>query len=195
MTSRLARFLVSTLLLGLSTVASAGATPINILTATGAYATGGYTPYFGPCYCDQTAYLSPVLLLAPGSYDFGEIREYWVRSDDTPDAGPGQSNEWLLFKPVETTGNWPEDFSQLPNFNTPPYTFCDQDDDACNARYDGAWVDIPLLYSIPAGQNAIQVGLIGHYDYTPPVPEPFTLEVSGLALALLAGLARRRVPS
>lgn len=194
MISKLARLLISTWLLGMGMAASANTIAINILTATGAPQSGGYTTFYGPCYCDEPAFFSPVLLLQPGTYDFGEIREYWVLSGPTPDAGPQQENDWLLFTPVETTGNYPTDFSTLPNFGTPISAICEQTDDACNAHYAGAWVDIPLLYDVPAGQNAIQIALIEPNDYTPPVPEPFMFEMSALALALFAALARRRAP-
>src|SRR5450432_3462210 len=97
MARRIAKFLLAALLLGLSNLASASAAPIDIFNVAGVPGTGGNTGVGGPCYCDQTAYLSPVILLQPGSYDFGKVRDYWVQAGETPDAGPDQPNLYVLF--------------------------------------------------------------------------------------------------
>jgi hypothetical protein len=133
------------------------------------------------------------MVLGPGTYDFGELRDYWVLSGATPDAGPNQPLLYLLFSPVELTGNYPENFPIPPGGGYPEnYAQCAQTDAACNALYTGTYEDIPLVYTISPGQNAIQIGLIGHYDYTPPVPEPAMLLMLIPGLALIAGISWKR---
>lgn len=196
MTTRLARFVAAAALSGLAGLASAAATPIDLLSASGVPGTGGEATVYGPCYCDQASWFSPVMLLGPGTYDFGTVRQYWVLSGITPDGGPDQGALWLLFSPVETSGTWPEDFPPQTTSMIPDLVLCQQDDAACYASYDGRFVDERLVFTLPPGQNAVQVGLIGHYAYTPPVaaavPEPVTPALLLAGLATMAALARRR---
>ena len=191
MTTRLARSVAAAALATLTGLAAAAATPIDLLTVPGVPGTGGDATVYGPCYCDQASWFSPVMLLGPGTYDFGTVRQYWVLSGITPDGGPDQGNLWLLFSPVVTSGTWPQDFPPQTTSMIPDLARCQQDDAACYASYDGRFVDEHLVFTLPAGQNAVQVGLIGHYDYTPPVPEPATSAMLLAGLALAAGLARR----
>lgn len=189
MTSRIAKPLVAALLLGLSGWASAAA-PIDLFKTPGVPGTGGTGTIVGPCYCEEPAVYSPVLLLAPGIYDFGGVRDFWVQSGPTPDAGPDQPNLYLLFSPVEVAGIYPDDFSALPTFAMPAFALCAQDDDACNASYRGAYMDTPLVVTVASGQDAVQVAFFGPYAYTSPVPEPISYAMLLAGLILLAGARR-----
>ena len=193
MTARIAKRLAATLLLGLSGWASAN-TAIDLSTATGVPGTGGHFTLVGPCYCTEDAVFFPVLMLAPGTYDFGQVRDYWVQSGYTPDAGPDQANLYLLFSPVETAGTYPYDFPPPPTYNFPSLGRCAQEDHACNADFVGSYLDTKLIFTIGPGQDAIQIGFIGPYVYTPPLPEPAAVATFVLGLALIAALSRRRVP-
>ena len=193
MTTRLARSLVAAALSTLTGLAAAAATPIDLLTVPGVPGTGGDATVYGPCYCDQASWFSPVMLLGPGTYDFGTVRQYWVLSGITPDGGPDQGNLWLLFSPVVTSGTWPQDFPPQTTSMIPDLVLCQNGDMACNDSFDGLFVDEHLVFTLPAGQNAVQVGLIGHYDYTPPlaVPEPVAPAMLLAGLAMMGALARR----
>jgi hypothetical protein len=194
MIPRLARSFAAAAVLGLSGLAAAAATPIDLLTVSGVPGTGGESTVYGPCYCDQASSFSPVMLLGPGTYDLGTVRQYWVLSGITPDGGPDQGSLWLLFAPVETSGTWPQDFPPQTTSVIPELAACQDGDAACNARFDGRFVDEHLVFTVPPGQNAVQIGLIGHYLYTPPsaVPEPVAPALLVAGLVLVAGLARRR---
>lgn len=192
MARKIVELLLAALLLGLSNLASAAATPIDIFDTAGAPGTGGYTSVVGPCYCEEPAYISPVMLLQPGTYDFGEVRDYWVQSGSTPDGGPDQAALYLLFAPVIVSGTYPDDFPSLPPYPFPSTALCDQNDDACNATYGNAYVDFDLIYTVAPDENAAQVELIGNYVYTSPLPEPFPSGMLIVGLALLAGIAVRR---
>jgi hypothetical protein len=192
MTSRIAKALAGALSFGLAGWASASIPAIDLFDTPGVPGTGGSTIIQGPCYCDQPAWYSPVLLLQPGTYDFGELRQYWVQSDGTPDGGPDQANLYLLFDPIEVSGHYPEDFAALPTYTFPAYALCAQEDAACNALYVGAYRDFDLTFSVPPGDDAVQVGLIGHYLYTSPVPEPAEAALFALGLALVARAAKAR---
>jgi hypothetical protein len=192
MPSRLAEFLTAALLFGLTGLASAQVHAIDIFDVAGVPGTGGYSTVIGPCYCDQPAFFSPVMLLEPGTYDFGEVRDHWVQSGYTPDGGPDQPNAYLLFSPVETSGIYPDDFPGPTSYAFPSLAFCDQTDDACNASYLGAYTDFDLTLTVLPGQDAVQIGLIGNYQYLSPVPEPFALAMLVLGAALLAGISKRR---
>ena len=192
MTSRLEKYLFALLLLTLSSLASAQFPGIDILTATGVPGTGGNATVTGPCYCAQQAFFSPIMLLQPGTYDFGEVRQYWVQSGATPDGGPDQPNLYLLFSPVETSGTYPDDFPSQPDFTFPSNVLCDQSDTACNARFNDAWVDTDLIFTVSPGENALQIGLVGKYEYTPPVPEPRTCALFFLGLAWIARVSKKR---
>jgi hypothetical protein len=192
MARKIVELLLAALLLGLSNLASAAATPIDIFDTAGVPGTGGSTSIVGPCYCEEPAYISPVILLQSGTYDFGEVRDYWVQSGSTPDGGPDQPNLYLLFDPVIASGTYPDDFSSPPPYTFPSTALCDQDDAACNATYGDAYVDFDLIYTVLPGENAAQVELIGNYVYTSPVPEPFPSGLLIVGLALLAGIATRR---
>jgi len=195
MTTRLAGTFAAAALSALTGLASA-ATPIDLLTVSGVPGTGGDATVYGPCYCDQASWFSPVMLLGPGTYDFGTVRQYWVLSGTTPDGGPDQGNLWLLFSPVQTSGTWPEDFPPQTTSEIPDLVACQNGDLGCNDSFDGLSVEDRLVFTLPAGQNAVQIGLIGHYDYTPPlaVPEPVAPAMLLAGLALVAGLARRGRP-
>jgi hypothetical protein len=195
MTSALAKFLAA-VSLSCAAGSAAATTPapipaIDIFTTAGVPGTGGYSTVMGPCYCDQTAYFSPVMVLDPGTYDFGKVRQYWVAANFTPDGGMDQPNLYLLFSPVEVTGAWPYDFPVETSYVYPSSDQCAQDDDACNAHFLGAFQDFDLLITVAPGQNAVQVGLIGHYAYTSPVPELLPSSLLMLGLALLAAIAGR----
>lgn len=194
MMSRLARFLIAALLASLSGLACADTHHIDIFTVAGVPGTGGGAILQGPCYCQQTAYFSPVMLLAPGTYDFGTVRDYWDQSPGTPDAGPTQPNAYLVFGPLEIAGTYPENFPAQPTYAFPLSTaLCEQDDIACNASFSDRFVDTDLVYTVLPGQNAVQIGLVGHYQYTAPLPEPVPFATFVLGLALMAGIATRRV--
>ena len=195
MRTRLAGTFAAAALSALTGLASA-ATPIDLLTVSGVPGTGGDATVYGPCYCDQASWFSPVMLLGPGTYDFGTVRQYWVLSGTTPDGGPDQGNLWLLFSPVQTSGTWPEDFPPQTTSEIPDLVACQNGDLGCNDSFDGLSVEDRLVFTLPAGQNAVQIGLIGHYDYTPPlaVPEPVAPAMLLAGLALVAGLARRGRP-
>ncbi len=192
MARRIAKCLLAALLLGLSNLASAAAAPIDIFHTAGVPGTGGNTSIVGPCYCEEPVYISPVILLQPGAYNFGEVRDYWVQSGSTPDGGPDQPNLYLLFDPVVETGMYPDDFSPLPTFTFPSTALCDQNDAACNAAYGNAYMDFDLIYTVSPGENAAQVELIGNYLYTSPLPEPFPGGMLVFGLALMAGISTKR---
>lgn len=192
MARKIVELLLAALLLGLSNLASAAAVPIDIFDTAGVPGTGGSTSIFGPCYCEEPAYVSPVILLQPGTYDFGELRDYWVQSGYTPDGGPDQPNLYLLFDPIIASGTYPDNFPSPPPYTYPSTALCDQDDAACNATYGNASVNFDLTYTVPPGENAAQIELIGNYVYTPPVPEPWPSGMLIVGLALLAGIAARR---
>ncbi len=192
MARRIAKFLLAALLLGVSTLASAAPIPIDIFDVAGVPGTGSDTTLVGPCYCVEPAHISPVILLQPGTYDFGEVRDYWVQSGATPDGGPDQPNLYLLFDPVVTIGTYPGDFVGLPPYFVPSFALCAQVDAGCNATYRSAFTDFDLLYTVTSGQNAAQVELIGNYQYTSPLPEPFPSGMLAVGLAILVGSSRRR---
>ena len=191
MTSRLAKCLVAILLLGLSSLASAGARAIDIFTVNGVPGTGGYSTYTGPCYCTEKAFYSPVMLLSPGTYDFGEITDYWVQSGSTPDGGPDQPNLYLLFSPMEITGTYPDGYPWT-YFTFPANALCDQGDAACNASFQNKSADMDLTVTLAPGENAVQIVLIGNYRYTSPLPEPVASTLFILGLALVVGISKRR---
>lgn len=172
--------------------ASAAATAIDIFHVVGVPGSGGATSIQGPCYCDQTAYFSPVMLLKPGTYNFGHVQEHWVLSSVTPDGGDNQPNFWLLFEPMEVSGAYPFSFPGLIPYAYPDSGVCLVDDDACNTAYATATVDFDLLYTVYPGENAIQVGLIASYVYTSALPEPMNGLMLGVGLACLVGLSRRQ---
>jgi len=191
MTTRLARWLATAVVAGASGMASATATPIDLYTVSGVPGTGGDTGVSGPCYCAQPAYFSPVMLLTPGTYDFGRVRDYWVKADQTPDGGPDQENLYVLFAPVVVTGVWPQDYPGFEGYAYPAYVLCEQGDDACNASFTGRFVDLSLVFTLPSGQDAMQVGLVGDFRYTPPVPEPASVALMLLGVVCIATMARR----
>lgn len=192
MTSKLARYLIAALLLALSDLASAGIRAIDLQTVAGVPGTGGYSSVDAPCYCQQQAFFSPIMLLEPGTYDFGEVRDYWVQAGGTPDGGPDQPNGYLLFDPMETSGTYPDDFPPPATYAFPAIQLCNQDDAACNASFNGAFVDFNLIFTVLPGQNAAQIGFVGPYQYTPPVPEPFAFAMFILGLILIGGMAEMR---
>jgi len=193
MTSTIAKTLAAALLLGASAWASASTTAVNLFTTPGVPGTGGHATVAGPCYCDQGADFSAVLLLAPGTYDFGKVRDFWVQSGSTPDGGPDQPNLYLLFGPWEAVGTYPGDLPPPPTGVFPSSSgLCAQDDVACNASFTGVWKDTDLILTVAPGENAVQIGFIGPYVYTPPVPEPSGVAMSVLGLALVGAASRRR---
>ena len=192
MTTRLARFFTAVLFCCVAGSTRAALPAIDLFGADGVPGSSGYSTIMGPCYCDQTMYSSPVMLLQPGTYDFGRLKAYWVPSGYTPDGGPDQPILWLLFAPVEVTADYPYTYTGLPTYAYPSYALCAQDDAACNASYDGAFVDFDLVYTVPSGDDAIQIGLIAKYLYTAPVPEPSTLVLAVLGAMLVAASARLR---
>jgi len=191
MTSRVAKSLTAVLFFGLR-AATAAIPTIDLFQAAAVPGTGGYSTVMGPCYCDQQALFSPILLLQPGTYDFGEVREYWVQSGYTPDGGENQPNLYLLFSPVEVSGLYPYDFPPPASYAYPTLDLCNQDDVACNAKYVEAYADFDLIYTVLPGQNAVQVGLIGKFQYTSPVPAPLPCAALTFGLALVAGISRKR---
>ena len=192
MARSIAKFLLAALLFGLSNLVSAAAVPIDIFHTAGVPGTGSDTTIVGPCYCVEPAHFSPVILLQPGTYDFGEVRDYWVQSGATPDGGPDQPNLYLLFDPVVRLGMYPDDFGGPPPDVFPSSALCAQTDAACNAAYTSAYKDFDLLYTLTAPQNAAQVELIGHYLYTSPLPEPLPSAMLAFGLALMLGTWLKR---
>ncbi len=193
MTSTIARVLAAALcLFGLLGPASAQVSAIDIFETAGVPGTGGYSSIVGPCYCTEPAFYSPVMLLAPGTYDFGSLRDYWVQSGSTPDGGDDQPDVYLLFAPVETSGLYPDDFVAETPFTFPTIAVCDQDDAACNATYQGASEVFDLIYTVLPGQDAAQLGFFGNYQYISPVPEPLPLAMFVLGLTLMAGISKTR---
>jgi hypothetical protein len=192
-TTRFARTLAATLSLVLSAGASAYTT-VDLFNSPGIPGTGGHYTVVGPCYCEEVAVFSPVHPLDPGTYDFGQVRDYWVQSGITPDGGPDQDVLYLLFSPVEIVGTYPYDFP-APSRDVYPMStaLCAQDDVACNASFEGAYLDSRLIITVPQGQYDVQVGFIGPYLYTPPVPEPAAAATLLLGLTLAAAASRRRV--
>jgi len=193
MTSTITKTLAAAALIGACSWASASTTAIDLSTTPGVPGSGGHTTVVGPCYCDQGADFSGVLLLAPGRYDFGTVRDFWVQSGPTPDGGPDQPNLYLLFGPWEAVGTYSIDLPPPPTGVFPSsFALCDQDDVACNAGFTGAFQDTELILTVGPGQDAVQIGFIGPYAYTPPVPEPSGVAMSMLGLALVGAVSRRR---
>lgn len=93
---------------------------------------------------------------------------------------------------MESTAFSPDDFPPPPDYVFPTFALCDQQDDACNARYRGAYQDFDLTLRIAPGANAAQIGLIGNYLYTSPLPEPVPLAMLLLGLVPLALRWRNR---
>jgi len=193
MTSTMTRTLAAAALICASGWASAKTAPIDLFKTPGVPGSGGHVTVDGPCYCEQGADFSPVLVLAPGTYDFGKVRDYWVQSGFTPDGGPDQPNLYLLFSPWEVVGTFPGDLPFLPTYAYPAsFALCAQDDVACNASYTGAFQDTELILTVGFGQNAVEIGFIGPYVYTSPVPESSGVAMSVLGLALVGAACRRR---
>ena len=191
MKSRIAKTLAASLLPCLSAGAMA-TTSVNIFSAPSVPGTGGSATVSGPCYCEVAALYSPVLSLGPGSYDLGQVRNWWVESDPTPDAGPDQPNLWILFGPVAVAGTYPWDFTVPPLAFPTAGALCDQTDAACNSSHDGAFVDTAIFLTVGPDQDAVQVSFFGPFAYTPPVPEPAADALFVLGLASLAGIRRSR---
>ena len=193
MTLTMTKTLAAATLLGASCWASASTTAIDLYKTPGVPGSGGHVTVDGPCYCEQGADVSPVLLLAPGTYDFGKVRDYWVQSGLTPDGGPDQPNLYLLFSPWEVVGTFPGDLPFLLDYAYPASSaLCAQDDVACNAGYTGAFQDTDLILTVGPGQNAVEIAFIGPYVYTSPLPEPGGVVMSVLGLALVGAASRRR---
>lgn len=194
MTSTITGALLAALLLGSVGPAKAYA-PVNPFTTPGVPGTGYSATIMGPCYCDQTAVFSPVVLLAPGTYDLGTVRNFWVPANFTPDGGPDQPVLWLLFMPWEAVGTWEYLFPQPPTYSDPITEVCALNDAACNARYDGTFVETRLITTVGPGQDAVELGLIGPFTYAPPspLPEPLPCALFIIGLALTAGASRRRL--
>lgn len=193
MARKFTKFMLGPLLLGLSTLGSAAVIPIDIFNVSGV-GFSGYTTTSGPCYCEESAYLSPIMVLQPGTYDFGKVREYWDLSDDTPDGGPNQPNFYLLFAPLITYAPSVSDFPQR-SYSYPGYPStwqCELDDAACNAMYSRAYVDFDLLYTVAPGETAVQVELVSNYEYTSPISEPFPSSMFVFGLAVVAGVSAKR---
>ena len=192
--SRIGKLLAALLVSCVAGFASATPTAIDIFQAPAVPGTSGTAVVQGPCYCQQQVDFSSVLLLQPGTYDLGTVREYWTVANYTPDGGPDQPYLYLMFQPVTISGSWPYGFPPEPDYLYPDFTLCDQTDTACNARYAGAYEDFTLNVTVQPGENAVQVGLVGHYAYASPVPEPATTALLLAALALIVpvtGVARR----
>ena len=185
------RTLAAGLLLVLSGAAMA-VTAVDVFTAPSVAGTGGSATVSGPCYCEVAALYSPVLLLGPGTYDLGEVRDWWVESGPTPDGGPDQPNLWILFSPISVAGAYPWDFTTPPLAFPSSFALCDQADTACNASHDGAFVNTTVFLTVGPGQDAAQVSFFGPFAYTPPVPEPRVTILMALGLAWLATVNRRR---
>lgn len=197
MISRLCKFLAALLLSCVSGLASATPTGIDVFNTPGLPGTGGTITLMGPCYCDQQVVFSPLLLLPSGDYDLGTVREYWKPANYTPDGGPDQPTVFLMFQPYVLTGSLIYGFPALPDYLYPALVLCNQDDAACNAKYDGGYEDFALTFTSTPDQNAVQIGLVGNFVYTPPAPvpepAPSAMLLAGLALLLpAAGIARRR---
>lgn len=191
MTWSIGKTWIAALLLGVSSAAMA-TKAVDIFSAPGVPGTGGSGTVAGPCYCEVAALYSPVLLLGPGSYDLGEVRDWWVESGPTPDGGPDQPNLWILFSPISVAGTYPWDFTTPPSAFPSSFALCDQADSACNAMHDGAFVDTSVLLNVEPGQDAVQVSFFGPFAYAPPVPESPINILLALGLAWLATLNKRR---
>ena len=146
----------------------------------------------GLCDCTQSAFVSPVLQLQPGTYDLGHVRDYWVQPGGTPDAGEGQDNLYVLFGTQVRFGN----AANPPDpvyYVYPDYALCGQNDATCNASYANSYQESDLIFQVTADTDELQVTLIGSYVYTPPaVPEPATSLTIALGLLILTGVAKRR---
>lgn len=191
MTLSIAKTLTAVLLLALSGAAMATRT-VDIFSAPGVPGTGGSGTVSGPCYCEVAALYSPVVLLGPGTYDLGEVRDWWVESGPTPDGGPDQPNLWILFSPISVAGTFPWDFMTPPLAFPSTFALCDQADTTCNASHDGAFVDTKVFLTVEPGQDAVQVSFFGPFAYTPPVSESPINILLVLGLATLAALHKRR---
>jgi hypothetical protein len=201
MTAWLAKTFAAASLAALSSWTSASTIALDLFKLEGIPGTGGQAYVMGPCYCDQIEIFSPVIPLPPGTYDFGEVRSYWTLARTTPGGGPDQPFVYLLFKPWERAGIYPQDFPPLPTeVSLSAFWRCARDDAECNASFTGAFVDTELVFTLEPGQQAIQIGFIGPYSYTSPLPEPVPGAMLVLGLALVAaGLgpgarARSRAP-
>ncbi len=194
----IARFLAAVLSFCLTGIAWAAPTPVDVFNTPGIPGTGSTFTLAGPCYCDQQVVFSEILVLPPGTYDLGTVREYWTPADPTPDGGPDQGTLFLMFQPFEFTGSLTYGFPGQPSYLWPDFQLCDQSDTACNARYTGAYEDFRLVFTLTAESDAVQIGMVGNSLYTAPVPVPeapaSAMLLAGLALLLpAAAVARRRV--
>ncbi len=196
MSWHIGKFLAAVLSCCLTSIASAAPTPVNIFRAPGVPGTGDTVVLPGPCYCDQLVNFSPILVLAPDTYDLGTVREYWTAANFTPDGGPDQDILFLMFQPIALTGSLVYGFPDQPGYLYPNYATCAQTDAACIATYAGAWQDFSLNFTLTPGNDAVQIGMVGNYVYLAPaaVPEAPTsaLLLAGLALLLPAARAARR---
>ena len=99
---------------------------------------------------------------------------------------PASVGLYLLFSPWEVVGTFPGDLPFLLDYAYPAsFALCAQDDVACNGGYTGAFQDTELILTVGPGQNGVEIGFIGPYVYTSPVPEPAGIAMSVLGLALL----------
>lgn len=195
MNRHIGSFLAAALSCCLTGIASAAATPVDVFDTPGVPDTGGSITLMGPCYCNQLVVFSPILVLSPGTYDLGTVREYWTPANDTPDEGPDQPTLFLMFQPIVLTGSLSYGFPAQPDYLYPDIEVCAQADAACNTTYTGTYQDFPLVVTLTADDDAVQVGMVGHFLYMPPVPEAPTsaMLLAGLALVLpAAAIARRR---
>ncbi len=199
MISRLCKFLAALLLSCASGLALATPTGIDIFNTPGLPGTGGTVTLMGPCYCNQQVVFSPLMVLPPGTYDLGTVREYWKPANYTPDGGPDQAILFLMFQPIELTGSLIYGFPAEPDYLYPTLQSCQPTDAACIAQFAGAWEDFSLKFTLTPDNDAVQIGLVVDFAYTPPalvpVLEPATaaLLLAGLALLLpAAGIARPR---
>ncbi len=187
MKSAIANLIGMVVLASFASAASASVHNIDLSTLGGTA-----TSVSGPCYCTQSAFVSPVLQLQPGTYDLGHVRDYWVQSGGTPDAGEGQDNLYVLFGTQVRFG----DSNNPPGgvyYVYPDYALCGQNDAGCNASFVGAYQDTNLTFQVTADADELQVTFIGNYVYTPPaVPEPAAPLMISLGLLFMAGTSKRR---
>jgi hypothetical protein len=171
-----------------STTANAALLQIDIFQPGGPSIPGpdmGTGPYkFQGCsHCDFQFVFSSRYLVNPGdTVDFGSVTITPGPDDGTNLFGP--EHNFIIGNPAVSynsgLGGWPSVGPEL--------SIC--------FGADLAPCQVPqttdLVYVVPDGASSIQVGWLGYYVYTPPVPEPSTWVMMILGFAGIGFMAYRR---
>ena len=141
---------------------------------------------YGPCYCGYGPYYS--YAASPGTtIDFGRVELFWGGPLESPDTPPqfayGYPDLAYIQSGVTVAYN-----------STAPYAtwniaLCPPDGSDCGLQP----IFVDLSFTMPDGDNSIQFGWFGNYDYFPPgVPESSTWAMMLIGFAGLSFMVYRR---